>query len=180
LGGLLFGMGDQYLGTTHVLVHTGGWTTTVSNMSALWLVLPFLAGWSQRTTRRAVAAGALVTAAAFAGYFALTLSPLEGVAVGQAAAGLAPLVRGQLPWLVGGVFAAPAYALLGYRWRTLRAWSSALAVAGALCLEPVAWIVVGLRGRFSDPGPAWIGEIAAGVCAALVLAAVRARSRQLA
>jgi hypothetical protein len=173
-------MADQYLGTTHVLVHTGAWTTTISNMSALWLVLPFLAGWSRSTSRRALAAGTLGTAAAFSGYFAMTLSPLEGVGLGQAASGLAPLVKGQLPWLVGGAFAAPAYALLGYRWRTLRAWSSAFAVAGALCLEPVAWIFAGLRGRFSDPGPAWIGEIAAGLCAAAALAAVRARSRPIA
>jgi hypothetical protein len=72
------------------------------------------------------------------------------------------------------------YALLGYRWRTLRAWSSAFAVAGALCLEPAAWIVTGLRGRFSDPGSAWIGEIAAGLVAGAALAAVRARSRPIA
>jgi hypothetical protein len=174
---LLFGMGDQYLGTTHVMVHTGGWTTTVSNLSAPWVVLPFLAGWSQSSSRRAVAAGALVTACAFAGYFVMTLSPLEGVGLAHAASGIAPLVRGQLPWLVGGACSAPVYAFLGYRWRTVRAWSSAFAVAGALCLEPAAWILAGRRGRFADPGTAWIAEVALGLLAAAGLAAVRARGR---
>jgi len=174
LAGLAFGALDQYLGTTHVIVHTGAWTTTVSNMSALWLIVPFLAGWSQRAPRRAVAAGVVSLVAAFAGYWAMTLSPLEGVTGAHAIAGIAPLVRGHAPWLLGGAVGAPLYGLLGHRWRVQRAWSSAAAVSILLCFEPVAWFVSGL-GRFSDARPVWIAETAAGACTAAAMAATRLR-----
>jgi hypothetical protein len=173
--GLLFGAVDQFLGTTHVLVHTGAWTTTVSNMSALWLILPFLAGCSQVTPRRAVAAGVAATLAAFVGYFALTLSPLEGVSFAHAVRGVAPLVHGQALWLAGGALTAPAFGFLGYRWRVHRAWSSALAFSLALGLEPLAWVATGRATRFSEPGPAWAGEIAAGLCALAAFAWLRLR-----
>lgn len=173
--GLLFGAGDQYLGTTHVLVHTGAWTTTLSNMSALWLIVPFLAGWSQPTRNRALVAGLASLGAAFTGYWALTLSPLEGVSTAQAIRGLAPLIDGHLPWLVGGTLGAPLFAILGYRWRTRRAWSSALAVSALLLLEPAAWLTSGLGPRFTDARPAWTGEMAAGLAAALAFAFVRLR-----
>jgi hypothetical protein len=172
---LVFGAVDQFLGTTHVLVHTGAWTTTVSNMSALWLILPFLAGCSQATPRRAVGAGAIATLAAFVGYFALTLSPLEGVSLAHAVRGAAPLVHGQAIWLAGGALTAPAFGFLGYRWRAQRAWSSALAFSLALALEPVAWVAAGLETRFADPRPAWAGEVVAGLCALAAFAWLRSR-----
>jgi hypothetical protein len=173
---LAFGAADQYLGTTHVMVHTGAWTTTVSNMSALWLIVPFLAGWSQRTPRRAAVAGALSLLAAFGGYWLLTLSPLEGVSGTQAAAGIAPLLAGHAPWLLGGAVGAPLFGVLGYRWRVLRAWTSAVAVSLLLCGEPLAWVVSGLGPRFSDARPVWLGEMTAGACtAAAALLAIRRR-----
>jgi hypothetical protein len=51
----------------------------VSGLSAPWLLLPFLVGWTQERARRAAVAGLVVTLAALAGYFAMTLSPIEGV-----------------------------------------------------------------------------------------------------
>jgi len=45
----LFGAGDQYLGSFSM--HP--WMADVSLLSAPWLVLAFLAGWTQREPRRA-------------------------------------------------------------------------------------------------------------------------------
>ena len=175
LFGLLFGAGDQYLGTTHVIVHMGAWTTAVSNMSALWLIVPFLAGWSQPTQRRAIAAGVVSLLAAFTGYWMLTLSPLEGVSTAQAVGGLAPLVGGHAFWLFGGALGAPLFGMLGYRWRSNRAWSSAFAVSVVLLLEPAAWLASGLGPRLTDARPVWTGEIAAGVATAFAFAFARLR-----
>ena len=172
---LVFGAADQFLGTTHVLVHTGAWTTTVSNLSALWLIVPFLAGWSQRTPARAALGGALSLLAAFCGYWLLTLSPLEGVSSAQAVAGIAPLVEGHAPWLLGGAVGGPLYGILGQRWRTQRAWTSALAVSLLLCLEPLAWLVSGLGARFSDARPVWLAEVTVGVCTAIAMLVSRRR-----
>jgi hypothetical protein len=176
LAGLAFGAADQYLGTTHVLVHTGVWPVAVSNMSALWLILPFVAGWAQPSRKRAVVAGTGATAAAFLGYFAMTLSPLEGVSAAHALHGIAPLVAGQARWLAGAAVGAPVYAVLGFRWRTGRSWLSAGAVAGALCLEPFAWMLSGVGLRVSDARGVWTAEVAAGVVAAGAFAIARRRS----
>jgi hypothetical protein len=158
-----------------VIVHTGAWTTTLSNLSALWLIVPFLAGWSQRTPRRAAVAGSIALLGAFSGYWLLTLSPLEGVSRAQAVAGLAPLVEGHLPWLLGGAVGAPLFGVLGYRWRVARAFTSAIAVSALLCGEPLAWTVSGLGSRFSDARAVWLAEMVAGACTAAVMVVVRRR-----
>ena len=72
--GFVFGGADQYLGSRIAL---GPWASSVSAMSAPWLLL------AVRVRDDAAQASAarwrsvwLVTLAALAGYFALTLSPL--------------------------------------------------------------------------------------------------------
>ena len=79
IGGLVFGAGDQYLGTVHAANAMGWWTISVSVLSAPWLILPFIVGSTQRRPHRAAVAGLVVTLSALAGYFAMTLSPMEGV-----------------------------------------------------------------------------------------------------
>src|SRR5580658_5779649 len=79
LAGLAFGAGDQYLGTLTAASALGWWSVSLSGLSAPWLVLPFLAGSSQRRPRRAALVGEVIVWAALAGYFATTLSPMEGV-----------------------------------------------------------------------------------------------------
>jgi hypothetical protein len=56
-------------------------------MSAPWLILPLAFGYTQRQPGRAALAGLLATAAALTGFFAMTLSPVEGVALHDALAG---------------------------------------------------------------------------------------------
>src|SRR6478735_8259834 len=90
--GLVFGGGDQYLGSLTPYLTLGTWTLAVSGMSAPWLVLPFVFGWSQVRPGRAMLMGLTATQSALVGYFALTLSPLEGVPLSGFSAGLCALL----------------------------------------------------------------------------------------
>jgi hypothetical protein len=138
----LFGAADQYLGGLWSATHIGFWSIDVSLMSAPWLALPFMAGARERTAPRAAWIGALATFAALLGYFAMTLSPIEGVALRQVHP-LAFLVS-QLHVLLPAVLTGPLWGWLGHRWRSGRSsWVGALSVGGAFCLEPLARSVYG-------------------------------------
>jgi hypothetical protein len=158
--GFAFGGGDQYLGSLFLL---GPWTSTVSNVSAPWLVLPFAFGATQAHPRRAMLAGLTAVVSALAGYFVLTISPLESVPLSHFPADLFALARTQLPNIVGGLVTAPLFGLLGQRWRTERSWISAAAVAATVCLEPLARFAVG---RLSSPELVWLAEVTVGACLA--------------
>jgi Family of unknown function (DUF6518) len=146
----------------------GPWASTVSAVSAPWLVLPFLFGCSQAYPRRAMALGLVATLAALSGYFALMWSPLEGVWLSQSLPHLPTLLRSQWANIVGGLVTGPLFGLLGQRWRARRSWASAALVAGALCLEPPArWVA----GQLPPPAVVWELEIAAGVVLALFFVA---------
>ncbi|HEY1777815.1 MAG TPA: DUF6518 family protein [Solirubrobacteraceae bacterium] len=166
--GLLFGGADQYLGSRVAL---GPWASSLSGMSAPWLLLPFLCGLTQTSRRPAALAGLSVTVAALLGYFALTLSPLEGVAVASVPRALVGLAQSNLPWIVGGLVGGPLFGLLGERWRTRRSWPAATAVAASFCLEPLARLATG---RLTPAVVVWLLEATLG-CAmvAYVLAASR-------
>jgi hypothetical protein len=138
--GFAFGAFDQWLGILSSTTHLGGWTDSVSLMSAPWLALPFLAGWRAPDRRRAVLLGVTVTMAALCGYFAMTLSPFEGVTASQIH--LTAFARSQLQVIVPGLLTGPLFGWLGNRWRTSRSWLSATAVVIAFCGEPlVRWLV---------------------------------------
>ena len=163
---LLFGASDQYLGS--LSAHGWGvWTVAVSQMSATWLILPFLGGLTRERGWQAARLGLLLTYVALFGYFAMTLSPLEGVSLGQVH--LASFLRSQSELLVGGLLSGPLFGYLGHRWRLSRSWSSALLIAGAACGEPVARALVG---RLDPPSLVWVIEVALGVAAAAYFAVV--------
>src|SRR5256885_534609 len=175
--GLAYGGGDQYIGSLHPMMALGTWTPTAAQMSAPWLLLPFVLGASQDRPRRAMLLGLLVTQAALAGYFAMTVSPLEGVPLAAApAAAVALLVPGaNAVYVVGGLLTGPLYGLLGQRWRTNRSWWSAAAVAGALLCEPWARVAAG---RLDPPSVVWMAEVAVGaLVAAYFLGAHRRAAR---
>jgi hypothetical protein len=157
LVGLVFGAGDQYLGSQVTL---GSWTAAASLLSAPWLVLAFALGCTQSRAGRAVGVGLLVTVSALAGYFVMLASPLEGARLSLPALG-AWLSSSR--WVVvGGFVTGPVFGFLGQRWRTKRAWLSAALVAGALCLEPLSERVANRT---------WVGsvslfEVAAGIASA--------------
>jgi hypothetical protein len=127
-------------------------------MSAPWLVLPFVFGWTQERAARAALVGAVATGSALLGYFVMTLSPIEGVSLSNV--NVIDFVRSQEANIVGGVVTGPLFGWLGWRWRTERSWLSAVLVAGALCLEPVARVAVG---RLGSPSLVWIAEVAIGI-----------------
>jgi len=169
LAGLVFGAGDQYLGTLTAGAVLGSWTWTVSGMSAPWLLVPFVAGLTQDRERRAMTLGLVVTLSALLGYFEMSHSPLEG---GRVADWVPRVVRmittGSNPlWIAGGVVTGPAFGLLGQRWRTRRSWISAVAVTMALFLEPLARVAAGMQ---LDSRAVWVVEVAVGVVAATAFA----------
>ncbi|MGA2530073.1 MAG: hypothetical protein ABSG36_13040 [Acidimicrobiales bacterium] len=159
--GLIFGGADQYVGS---LDARGLWTVSLSLLSAPWLVLPFLFGCSQLRASRAGKLGLVATMAALCGYFCMIIGPLEG---GQWSVNLREihgLLASNAENIVGGLVTGPLYGLLGQRWRTRRAWLSAVLVAGALCLEPVALTIA----HRSYPGDSvvWPFEVFVGIAVA--------------
>lgn len=169
LSGLAFGAADQYLGGMSWL---GLWASTVAQMSAPWLLLPFVVGMTQQRPRRAMILGLVATAAALFGYFAMTYSPMEihPWSFDRFTAGMvAVTTRGWYNplYILGGLVTGPLFGLLGQRWRVRRWWVSATAVAGALCLEPLArWGA----GHLMPPALVWTTEVASGAVVAAVFA----------
>ncbi|HET7481555.1 MAG TPA: DUF6518 family protein [Actinomycetota bacterium] len=161
LGGLAFGMADQYLGSRSAL---GAWAAVASLVSAPWVLLGFVAGTTQDEHRRALLMGLLVTLAALVGYFVMTCSPIENVPLPRFGSCFVTIARtGQNPlWIAGGALFGPVYAFLGHLWRTRRSWIGAAAVVGALCLEPLARSVATPWMLSSAPEIWWI-EIALGL-----------------
>jgi bacteriorhodopsin len=170
--GLVFGAADQFLGSLHAAQAMGWWTISVSGLSAPWLLVPFVAGRVQPAPRRAIVAGLLVTLSALAGYFAMTLSPLEGVHFHAAEAW--GLIASNRLIEVGGLVGGPVFGWLGYRWRVCRSWVAAGAVACALCLEPVA--VAAARRSAGRSDLVWCVEVLAGLVTATYFFVVKRRS----
>jgi hypothetical protein len=167
--GLIFGAGDQYLGSLSGVA----WAASVSLLSAPWLVLPFCFGLTQRAPRKAAVVGFIATFAALIGYGVMTLSPIEGVHVSHQLGLIGALAGSERLVLIGSLITGPLYGWLGQRWRISRSWASASLVAGALCLEPLARA---FTGRLSGPGLISGSEVAVGVAAALAFVWMRRRS----
>ena len=174
-----FGAADQYLGS--LLAHP--WAADASLLSAPWLALPFLAGWTQREPKRAALLGLASTLSALIGYGLMTLSPIEGADLTVTT--IRGFVLSSSPVIVGGLFTGPLFGWLGNRWRNDRAWLGALAVAVAFCLEPPARkIVDGVvpAGRAISFRTVAVGEVVVGVAMVAYVAAAalapQARARR--
>jgi hypothetical protein len=171
-----FGAGDQYLGSLTGSGHVwaAGWSSDVSLLSAPWLVLPFVAGATQRDPRRAALLGLACTYAALLGYGLMTLSPVEHAHLTSAT--LRGFLVSERMVLVGGIVTGPLFGWFGQQWRTRRAVAGALVTAAALCLEPLA------RRATIDPirdRDVWLVEVAAGLAlGAAVLVARYSRAGQ--
>jgi hypothetical protein len=169
LVGLAFGAADQQLGSISGL---GQWTSTVAQISAPWLLLAFVVGMTQSSSRRAMVLGLAVTLAALLGYFAMTYGPLEihPWSFGRFADGMVAITtRGWYNpmYILGGLVTGPLFGLLGQRWRVRRSWLSAAIVAGVFCLEPLArWTA----GHLMPPAAVWTAEVASGAVIAALFA----------
>src|SRR4051794_1747777 len=171
-----FGAVDQYLGSFSM--HP--WMADVSLLSAPWLVLPFLAGCTQREARRAAPLGLGWPFAALLGYPPMTPRPPPGARLAASggardapspqrglgegarltASGVAGYAQSSQRVMVGGLVTGPLFAWLGHRWRFHGAWWAALATSAALCLEPLARIEAREPIRSST---VLLAEIAAGL-----------------
>jgi hypothetical protein len=166
-----FGAADQFLGARAYVV--GVWAVDASLLSAPWLLIAFLAGWSQPTLRRAVLLGFACTTAALVGYWAMTLSPIEGATL--TLRGVRGLVVGQRGYALGGILTGPVFGWLGYRWRTRRDWISGVAAAAVVCCEPLAHAASATTGYTAAFRAVWAAEVLVGVAMALYFVAATRR-----
>ena len=146
IAALLFGAFDQWIGAHNNLF----WTQVSNGMSALWLVVPFIAGFSMSNQRGAVLVGLSATWLSVLAYVLMIVSPIEGTHLGPAPTGLhgtwnqlslnlfVHVLLSQGQWFAFTLLVGPVLGLLGFYWRTRRYWVYALPVALALVLEPPA------------------------------------------
>ena len=139
----------------------------LGNLGSTWLVLPFLAGWVERSRPWALAGGLLTSVASMVGFFLLggTWGPASFAFVAS--------------WILVGALAGAVYGLFGESWVRSRALLDGLALALPFVLEPWAWSL-GLgysQGRL----PVWYVETAVGVALVVwVVVASRRRAKQAA
>jgi hypothetical protein len=155
-----FGVFDAHLAAGGV----GHWFW-VSQMSAFWLLLPFLAGALERSALGAALIGLAVTLAAL-----LTFYVPDSYDLHQS-------LRVAHPYIVGGFVTGPLFGVFGYRWRRARSVLGALILSAAFCLEPLVW-----RHRLGfvpRPTYVWDLEVLTGLvlAACLTLSVLRRRSR---
>jgi hypothetical protein len=169
-----FGAGDQYLGSLTGSGHLWalGWSTNVSLLSAPWVVLPFVAGMTQRDPRRGGLLGLACTYAALVGYAIMTLSPIENAHPSVAL--LRGFIISERLVLVGGILTGPLFGWFGQQWRTRRWIVGALVTAAALCLEPLARKVTINPITYRE---VWIGEVAVGLALAAAVVVTRFSNR---
>jgi hypothetical protein len=165
-GALAFGVGMSLLKGND----GGSVRGAVANLSAPWLLLPFVAGATAGGGRvgRAALVGLLVSFGALAGFYVANSFVLQ---------------LGPHPWLVdlrlafgAGYFfklamlSGPAFGVLGARWQTTRSRSLGVLVAALLVFEPFASMAY-YGGRYTSEASVWAVEVAVGlaVCALVVL-----------
>ncbi len=119
------------------------------NLGAPWLVLPFLAGWTQRSRPWALLAGALTCGSAMIGFF----GPGSGWGPASPA-----FVAG---WIAVGALAGGLYGRFGFTWGRSRVLLDGLALAVPFIVEPLAWSwgLAYSQGRL----PIWDVEMAVGI-----------------
>ena len=160
----------------------GGLRDAIGNISALWLLLPFLAGAAGGTRRLATAAlaGLAATLVALCGFYFAESFVLD---------------LGPHPWLTDlaltmstvphyaefAVLTGPIFGALGYLWRSRYSLAAAGLLAAAFVLEPAAWWLYGRElgggAAYSVPGyPAlWLSEIAVGIVGFALLVKIARR-----
>jgi hypothetical protein len=143
----------------------------VSNLATPWLVLAFLAGWSQRSWIRAATAGVIVDVASIIGFYGhflfidqhplhLPLNSPTPMWV-RLEYNLNHWLHFIIPWVLIAILAGLAYGVLGYWWRRHRSIVAGVLVGLPFVAEPFLWRVY--LGYYQDPLILWIIEVAVGV-----------------
>jgi hypothetical protein len=145
----------------------------VGNMSAPWLLVPFLAGASRPGWFRGAALGLAATVAALAGFYAaesliLDLGPHPWLV------DLELTFRAGRIYFVQGIVSGPIFGALGGLWATKKSAAIGVLIALLFVAEPLAvWLYERRTGPAGGPGslthyPAlWMTEVAVGVVAAV-------------
>jgi hypothetical protein len=157
-----------------------GVRSAVGNMSAPWIVVPFLAGTLYSRARQAALIGGATTLAAFFGFYTAEAAILD---------------LGEHPWYVDlkltlgsgqvyevwGTPAGVVYGVLGWLWASRSSVAAAVAVGLAFVLEPLIVLALvrtqvwGGGGLFDHPW-LWATEIAIGL-AVIAFVLVKAQAR---
>jgi hypothetical protein len=163
-----------------------GLRDAIGNVSAVWLLLPFLAAAAGGARRLASAAlaGLAATLVALCGFYFAESFVLE---------------LGPHPWLTDlaltmgtvrhyaefALLSGPVFGALGHVWRQRHSLAAAGLLASAFVLEPAVWWLygreVGGGAAYPVPGyPAlWVGEIALGIAGfALLVKFARRQARR--
>jgi hypothetical protein len=155
----------------------------VANLSSPWLVLSFLAGFSQRSLRWAAGAGIVADVSCVMGFYAQFLSldpqrfdlprsaPLLNVAIVSTSDWLVFIA----PWVLFAIGAGLLYGSAGYWWARTRSLIAVAMVTVPFLIEPLLWRI--RLGYFQAPAVLWISEVSLGVLAFAVMA--RASSARL-
>jgi hypothetical protein len=151
----------------------GGVRDAVGNISAPWLLLPFVVGVVLGRGRTAVGAvvGLLATFVALAGFylansFVLDLGPhtrLDDVRLA---------VEGGKQYFVLALLSGPTFGALGAWWQRHRSTTLAVLVASLLVFEPLAWAAYerSAHSTLSDHPLVWAGEVIVGLLACVAVA----------
>jgi hypothetical protein len=151
------------MGTLHVTLRLGWWTQSVSQMSALWLLLPFLLGSTQKRPGRGALVGLVAAFSALFGYFLMGVSPAEGHPLTDAVDIAPGWIRSNAVWIAGALVTGPLFGYLGSRWRIRRSTLAAAIIAGAFLLEPIVRVSSG-----ELFGPTWVWAVE-GIAGAMLL-----------
>jgi len=155
----------------------GGMRDAIGNISAVWLLVPFLAaaaGGARRLTTAALA-GLAATLAALCGFyfadsFVLDLGPHPWLT------DLALTMHAVPYYAEFALLSGPVFGALGFVWRRRYSLAAAGLLAAAFVFEPGAWWLYGryLGGGTAYPVPGypalWLGEISFGIGAFALLA----------
>jgi hypothetical protein len=148
----------------------------IGNLSAAWLLLPFVCGvlvGGGRAFRGAVV-GMLATVTALTGFYVSNAFVLDlGLHPWLEDVNLA--IHGEIFWLELGLFSGPIFGALGARWRRTRSIFLVVLITAFFVFEPLAWLAY-LRTTSADASweAVWVCESLLGLCGC-VLAIVLGR-----
>jgi len=163
-----------------------GLSDAVGNISALWLLLPFLTGAAARSRHVLIGAlsGLLATVAALAAFYFAESFVLD---LGQHSwlTDLSLTMGTVVYYAERGLVTGPVFGALGLWWRQRRSVTAAAVIAAVFVLEPLAWWAYGLQtGGTACPVPGypvlWLSEIAIGIACFVVLRRAARRGAGLA